>query len=306
MKNFSSGFCRRCLQQSLSVELMVRFAQLIEPDYDIYKSTGMTEGMPISNQSAAQHIVIDMIRKGRFIDFVEKLIRINADGYMGRSYTLKGLNDVIAGIIQEGYSFDKTTGQFFENQQERITPNWGRLLEGDEHRMTVLRLDIAGNSILVRENPRDRINAAYNELRTIVARAVTKRLGRLWSWEGDGALAVFMFGSIEKMAIYAGMEIFHELFFYNRTANSLKSPIKLRIGVHIGDVRYSDNAVERLKSETIKQALALESRAALGDSMAVSFNLFMSMDQNLISFFTPEKTLGGSKYRLYKVGLEKS
>jgi class 3 adenylate cyclase len=302
IKNVTGGFCRRCLQKSLPVDAMIRFARLVNPSYSIYKRTGLSEGMPIANQTAARRIVEDMIQDDYFVDFVETLIRIENEGYMGKRYALYGLDDVVLALIKEGYSFDKVSGLFFENQRERISPNWGRLHEGDERRMTVLRLDIAGNSGLVRQNPGDRIEKAYRDLRDIVSRAVISRLGRLWTWEGDGALAAFMFGPIEKNAIYAGMEILHELLFYNRTGNPLNDPVRVRLGIHIGDLRYSGSEMERLKNDVVKKAVALESQAS-GDSMAVSFNLFLTMDQNMTRFFTPEKNGPGGKYRLYNVSV---
>jgi class 3 adenylate cyclase len=304
-ENFTSRFCRKCLSQSLPVNMMVRFARIVYPEYNVYRRTGLSEGMPLSNQSAAQYIVSDMIRDGRFIDFVEALIRIDAAGYMGRRYALKGLNDVVTGLIQDGYSYDPVSAQFFENQRERISPNWGRLNEGDERKMTLLRLDIAGNSQMVRQNPRNKIEKAYADLRLMVNRAVTSRLGRLWSWEGDGALAAFLFGPIEKSAVFCGMDILHDVFFYNRLKNPLSGPLALRIGVHIGPVRYSGDETERLKNDTVKQALALEARAAV-NSMGVSYNVFITMDQNTVNLFGPEQNGPGGKYRLYKLGLAKS
>jgi class 3 adenylate cyclase len=285
--------------------MMIRFAGLVYPGYNIYRRTGLSEGMPISNQTAAQRIVADMIQDGYFIDFVEALIRIDAKGYMGRRYALKGLNDVVAGLIQDGYSFDPVSGQFFENQRERISPNWGRLQEGDERRMTVLRLDVAGSSILVKQNSRTNIERAYKDLRALVTRTVTGRLGRLWAWEGDGALAAFLFGPMEKSAVYCGMDILHELFFYNKIRNPLDGPINLRIGVHIGTVRYSANEMGRMKNDAVKKAVELEAMAVI-NSMAVSSSLFISMDQNTTNLFTPEKNGSGGRYRLYKLGVEKS
>ncbi|MDR1899938.1 MAG: hypothetical protein LBQ55_08030 [Treponema sp.] len=302
IKSVTAGYCRKCIQKALPVEIMIRFAELVNPSYNIYKRTGLKEGMPVTNQLAAQRIVADMVQDGLFVDFVEALIRIEHQGYMGRRYALYGLNDVVSGLMQEGYSFDKVSGHFFENQQERVSPNWGRLQEGDERRMTLLRLDIAGNSVLVRQNPRDKIERAYRDLRDIVSRAVISRLGRLWTWEGDGALAAFLFGPIEKNAIYAGMDILHELFFYNRLDNPLNGPVRVRIGIHIGDIRYSVNGMERQKNDAVKQAVVLESQAS-EDSMAVSFNLFLTADQEMTRLFTPEKTGAGGKYRLYHVSV---
>ena len=304
IKNVNSSPCRKCLQLSMTVETMIRFAQEVYPQYDIYKRTGLSEGMPIPNQIAAGRIVSDLVQDGYYIDFVEMLIRVDADGYMGHQYNLRGLNSVVEGVINEGYSFDKVTGQFFENQRERISPNWGRLQEGDERKMAVLRFDVAGNSVLVKNNPRPKIEKAYDDLRNIIYRAVTSRLGRLWSWEGDGALAVFLFGSMEKMAVYAGMEILHELFFYNRIHNPLNSPINIRLGASIGQVIYSNSELERLKNDIVKEAVSLEALAD-SNSLSVSFNLYMDMDNNTLDLFSAEKASGGKKYRLYSIGLEK-
>ena len=304
IKNVNSSYCRKCLQLSLPVDMMIKFAKLVNPRYNIYVRTGLKEGMPIANQSAAHRIVEDMINDGYYIDFVETLVRIDAKGYMGKRYSLRNLDNVVDGLIDEGYSYDKISGQFFENQRERISPNWGRLKEGDEREMTVLRLDIAGNSELVKSNPRTMIEKAYNDVRGIVSQSVISRLGRLWSWEGDGALAVFHFGSRDKMAVFAGMEILHELFFYNRLHNPLDSPINIRLGAHIGQVAYSNSEIERLKNETVKQATVYETLAK-SNSLCVSYNLNITMDQITQKLFGDEKTGKGCRYRLYSMGMEK-
>jgi len=304
IKNANSSSCVKCLHRSLPVDMMIRFARLANPDYDIYRRTGLKEGMPIPLQYAAQRIVADMIQDGFFVDFVETLIRIETEGYMGRRYSLWGLNDVVTGLINEGYSFNKVSGQFFENQRERVSPNWGRLQDGDERKMAVLRLDIAGNSALVRNNPRPKIEKAYDDVRRIVNRIVVNRLGRIWSWEGDGVLAVFLFGPMEKMAVFAGIEIIHELFLYNRIRNPLGSPINVRLGVQIGQVRYSEDEMERHKNETVRQAVHFEALAA-SNSLCVSSNVCLNMEQSTLNQFGPEKTRGGYKYRLYSVGLER-
>ena len=300
----NTGCCRRCLQVSLTVDKMINVARLVNPDYDIYKQTGLKEGMPIPNVNAANRIVADMVQDGYYVDFVETLIQISYEGYMGRQFELKGLSNVIDSLIADGFSYDKTTGQFFENQQKQISPNWSRLRDGDERKMTVLRLDIAGNSMLVKNNSRAEIEKAYSDMRDIVNRAVTNRLGRLWTWEGDGALAVFMFGPIEKTAIFAGMEILHELYFYNKLRNPLNSPINIRLGAHIGQVRYSTKETERLKNETVKEAMVLETLAGK-NALGVSYNVYISMDKYTLGLFGTEKNSRGRKYRLYKMGMEK-
>ncbi|MDR2618083.1 MAG: hypothetical protein LBC62_04350 [Treponema sp.] len=303
IKGATASACRKCLVQSVDLDIMIRLTQEILPGYDLRRQLGVREGIPVSSQTAAQRIIQDMDDTGRFIDFAEFLIKTDSSGYIGRQFPLRGLDDLINSLINEGYSYDKASGQFFENQRERVSPNWGRLKEGDERQMTVLRLDIAGNSVLVKNNPRDRISAAYEALRVIVTKAVTSRLGRVWSWEGDGALAVFCFGPKEKAVVYCGMEILQEVWFYNRMENPLSSPLKLRIGAHTGKIRYSDNPMERLKNDAVKTAVKLEETVP-NDSLGVSYNLYITMDHTTLSLFGPEKTWNGSKYRIYQTVLE--
>ena len=255
-------------------------------------------------QNVAEQIVADMIHDGYYVDFVETLVRIDREGHLGNNYELKGLNKVVAGLIDEGYSYDNVSGLFYENQDEQIRPGWGRLKDGDERKMALLRLDIVGNSILVKNNPRLKIEKAYSDIWSIVSKVVVNRLGRVWSWEGDGAIAAFLFGSIEKEVVYAGMEILQEMFFYNRLRNQLDSPINVRLGAHIGQVQYSDSEVERLKNDAVKQVIVYEGLAAK-NSLCVSYHLYITMDQIILDLFGPEQTGRGCKYRLYKIGTEK-
>ena len=304
IKYANTSNCKICLELSLPVEIMTRFARLVNPDYDIYKRLGLKEDAHIFYKKAAECIVSDMVQDGYYIDFVETLVRIDREGYMGRRYDLKGLNNVVASLVKEGYIFDKVSGLFFENNQENISPGWGRLKEGEELKIALLRLDIAGNSTLVRNNPRSKIEQAYNDIRDIVNRTVTGRHGRIWSWEGDGALAAFLFGSMEKMAVYAGMEILQDILFYNRLYNPLNSPIDVRLAAHIGQVVYSDNEMERLKDETVKQVIVYETLAA-NNSLSVSYNLYIDMEPLILEQFGAEKSKRIYKYRLYKIGIEK-
>jgi class 3 adenylate cyclase len=291
--------------QSLDLDDMISFARQVLPAYDLRKNLGVSERIPVSNYTAAQRIIQDMDGTGHFIDFVEFLIKVDNQGFMGRTFSMRGLDGVVDAVVREGYLYDKTACQFFENQRERISLNWGRLKNGDERQMSVLRLDIAGNSMLVKNNPQNKIRAAYGALREIVSRSVTSRFGRLWSWEGDGALAVFFPGPKERAAVFCGMDILHEVFFYNKLENPLADPIKLRIGAHVGKLRYFDDSLERLKNEAVKETVKLE-ESVPSDSMGVSYNLFITMDQGILNLLGPEKNKSGGKYRIYQVSQEKA
>ncbi|MCL1959353.1 MAG: hypothetical protein FWF68_07100 [Spirochaetes bacterium] len=305
---FSTRFCRKCLVFSLSVEQMSRFAGMTNPDYDFFKKYGFSKGRPVGVHEAADRIVGDMVQSGYYIDFIETLIKVDSKGYMGKQFALRGLDDVIGDVLQSGYSYDSTNGIFFEDQDKQVTRNWGRLLEGDERQMAVIRLDIAGNSLLVKNNPKNLVDKTYNELRNIVNDAVVSRLGRLWIWEGDGALGVFMLGNYSSSAIFAGMDILNKMFIYNKTENKLNSAINLRISVHSGSLVYTDNETKCLKADTVKTAINLESKAALPNSVVISESLAMSQDQSLLNIFSDSKNVKNStdKFRIYQVNQAKN
>jgi class 3 adenylate cyclase len=304
---FSTRFCRKCLVISLTVEEMNRFAKMTNPDYDLYKSYGFSKGHPIGIHEAADRIVADMLQSGYYVDFVETLIKVDSKGYMGHRYAFRGLDDVIGDVLQAGYSFDKTTGQFFEDQSQQKTRNWGRLMEGDERQMAVLRLDIAGNSLLVKNNPKPLVDKAYGDLRKIVLKAIISRLGRLWMWEGDGALGVFMLSDYSRAAIFAGMEILNNMFIYNKSDNPLNSAFKLRIAVHSGSLVFTQSATKYLKADTVRTAIMLESKAAIPNSLVISESLAMSQDQSLLNIFSDPKVVANStdKFRIYQVNQAK-
>jgi class 3 adenylate cyclase len=280
---------------------MIRFAKMVNPEYDIYKRSGYPSGHPIANQDAANRIVIDMVQDGHYVDFVELLIKADTRGHMGRHYEFRGMNDVITDVIQAGFNYDQATGQFFENQKERITRNWGRLLAGDERQMAVLWLDVAGSSILVKENPATAIEKAYADLRKIVTGAVVSRLGRLWTWEGDGALGVFMLSNYSSMAIFAGMDILNRMFLYNKADNPLRTDINIRLSVHSGSLAYSNSEAECLRADTVRRTKSLESKAAVPNSLVISESLAVTQDQALLDVFSNAKSVSGDKYRIYQV-----
>ena len=303
---FSARFCRKCLHSSISSEDMLRFARMVYPNYDIYKNSGYKKGHLISSQETANLIVIDMLRDGYYVDFVELLIRIDTKGFKSQCYALRGLDDVIDDVINAGYSFDEGTGQFFEDQSQQVTRNWGRLLEGDERQMAVLRLDIAGNSLLVKENPKPLVDRAYDDLRKIVTQAIVSRLGRLWMWEGDGALGVFMLGDYSSKAIYAGMEILNEMFIFNKKHNPLNSNINLRIAVHSGSLVYTEKETQYSKADVVRNAITLESKAAVPNSLVISESLALAQSQSLLNIFSDVKKISSEKFRIYRVFQESS
>lgn len=294
----------KILYESLSMDMIVRLARIVVPGYNIHERSGIPENIPITAQTAAEQVVKDIIAEGRYLQLIELLIKIDCSGYMGREYHLLYMRDLIKTILAEGYSYDSVTGLFMENAQNQISPHWGRLVQGDEFQLALLRLDIVQNSELVRAHESSQIDAAYGELRNIVSRSVLSRMGRIWFWEGDGCLAAFVFGKKERSAVLAGMEILHNLFFYNRLSNPLSKPLQVRLAVHGGPVKYIEDPVELKKNETLREINHVESRFGRPDTLVVTSNVFLSIDRVIQDRFSPEQIMDSYKLRNYSIQLE--
>ena len=291
----------KILYESLSMEMIVRLARIVIPGYDIHRQSGIPENIPITAQTAAEQVVKDIIMAGRYLQLIELLIKIDTSGYMGREYPLLYMRDLIKTILAEGYSYDSVTGLFMENAQNQISANWGRLVPGDEFQLALLRLDIVQNSELVRRHEKKAVEATYGDLRTIVSQAVLPRMGRLWFWEGDGCLAAFVFGKKERSAVLAGMEILHNLFFYNRLSNTLGSPLRVRLAVHGGPVKFAEDPMELKKNETIREITEIESQYGKPDALIVSSNVFISVDRVIQERFSAEQYKNSYKFRQYTI-----
>ncbi|MFQ3546872.1 MAG: hypothetical protein SNJ56_00910 [Termitinemataceae bacterium] len=291
----------KVLYESLSMEMIVRLGKTMLPGYDIHERSGIPENIPITAQNAAEQVVQDIIAEGRYLQLLELLIRIDRDGFMGREYHLLYMRDLLKQVLDEGYSYDGATGCFMENSQQQISPNWGRLAEGDEFQLALLRLDIVQNSALVREHNKNQIDKAYEDLRTMVSRSVLPRMGRIWYWEGDGCLAAFVFGKKERSAVVAGMELLHNLFFYNRTANPLSRDLQIRLAIHGGPIKYTQDTLALKKNETIREIAEIESKFGSPGSLVVTSNVFLSIDRVIQDCFCPEKRSGSYRLRTYTV-----
>ena len=265
---------------------MNHFVREIFPDYDLHKRTGIPESLTIPPAEVAAQILIDVVARGKFLQFVTLLIAAQDEGFMGRRYPITNLREIIKGTYEMGYMFDSVNKMFVEDPRYRKTRNWGVLEVGEEYMMTLLRIDIVGNSNLVRKYPAEIINKTYTDLRRIVSEAITKRNGRIWSWEGDGGLAAFHFGDKHRSVTLSAMEIIHDLFVYNRIKCPLDDPLKVRIGVHSGICEYTASTEELEKMETFQEVDAIQ-RKAKPSTASVSIVVKVMLDEFIASRLAP-------------------
>jgi hypothetical protein len=295
--------CQQGMVESMSVDIMVTIIGKIIHNYDLYQRTGFPSSIPIPKRDASSQIISDIKSGGLLIELATLLVKIHLEGHMGREYPISNIRQIIREMFELGYLFDEEYKLFVENSAMQRTPNWGVLRSGIEYPFTFLRLDIAGNSVLVRENNTKEVEAAYDDVRVIIEHAVQKRNGRIWSWEGDGVLASFYFSKKNENATLAGMEIIHEIFVYNHLRCTLKNPINVRIAVHAGMCTFTDNMEEIKKSETIKRVIDIESKTAL-NSMTLSGTTAQHFNDILLNQFEASEKVGSFRNLNYSLRWE--
>lgn len=287
----------RILYESLHQDIVVRVARIVDPDFDIYRVTGFPESIPIPPQECAKGVVLEMIKQDRFVEFVEALLNVSRDGLMGRRYTIRHLGEIVKGMAAVGLIYDNVSRVFIENPQIQVTPNWGRLLEGQEYFLALLKLDIVENSKIVRAYPPKMVQEAYRSFHAMVVNKVQRRHGRIWSWEGDGGMVAFYFGHRQTLAVAAALDILQSLLLFNLLGSPLETPLQVRLAVHAGNQIYSADQARWGKAEVAIRVQELESQHCQAGELVISQAVYGSLENNFSMLFAPK---GGGLYS-YKV-----
>jgi class 3 adenylate cyclase len=294
--------CAKALSESMDVPTIVHLAKDMFSGYDIYARTGYRESMAVPNRLAARQVVEDAIDRNQFLRLVTRLVHAHDVGIMGRRYQISRLREILKGVYELGFIFDSANDMFVEDSRVRKTRNWGVLEPGVEYTITFLRIDICGNTELVRTHRTDVIDATYEDLRKIVTEVCERRNGRVWLWEGDGGIVAFHLGSKHANAVLSAMEIVHSLYLYNPTRCRLDRPLLVRLAVHAGPCEYTDNPEELKKIETIREIFEIEKCTKPG-TVHVSIVVRVMLDELIVSQLTPVDHRKNGHYR-YELEIE--
>ena len=294
----------RALSHSLSVDLIVRIARKVIPDYDIYQRSGFPQNIPIPKLDAAQQVFADIVSNGLLLKLVEQLIDVHYNGDMGRRIPIQFLDKIIAEVENQGYLYNTTEKAFVEAAHREKTMGWGTLRAGTTYEFALLRVDIVGNTKLLRTNDATTVRNAFDRVRLLVRSCTERRNGRVWSWEGDGGLSAFYFVDKNIQATLCGMEIIHELFLFNATQSLLPVSLEVRLAVHAGPCKFMEGGKDT-SSEAVRLVELLESSYAKPGWLAVSQGVYTDLGGKLSRFFTLVPGPNGTSVYKYVLEWEK-
>jgi len=280
---------------------MTMLARRLLPGYDLHDRTGIPGSVAIPNQNAARQVVSDIVSCQMFLEFVLLLFEFSDRGVSGRKLAIPYLRQILNGVYQMGYIYDRSNRIFVENPLERKTHNWGTLRHHQEYTIAFLRIDIAGNTELVRNHASDCIEEAYNNLRDIVISSAEKRNGRIWGWDGDGGLAAFCYGNMHESAVLSAIEILHELFIFNSISCPVNDGIRVRIAVHSGPFEYTADPEKLQASDTVKKVSELEHKHTGLNRITISEVVKVMLEPLTANQFIDFKSTDKRVYYQYEV-----
>lgn len=291
------------LARSMHVHRMVKLAARVIPGYNLYQRSGFPESIAIPQIDAARQIVRDIEQSDLLARFVEVLIDVHENGVMGRKFPISLLPQIINEIESMGYAYRIQDGIFIESEDGVKTKGWSVLREGLFYDFSFLRVDIVGNTELVRMYPEKEISRLYSDLQELFGRLVENREGRVWNWEGDGGLAAFYFSNKNIDATICGIELLLELFLYNLLERPIRKPLALRVAVHTGQCRFLNNT-EQIESETLKRVNLIESQQTEANSLTISPGVYSDLGGKLASLFQPFEISSQNFLYKYRLRLE--
>ena len=289
------------LTESMSLDQMQKAIRTVIPGYDIQQRSGFPPNIPMPRADAARHVLKEVLKENLFLQLVEAMIEMTTRGEMGREVKILLLPRIIAEVENQGYKYSRQKRMFVEAVGKKRTMGWATLRDGGSYEFALLRADIAGNSDLVRRYPREMVNEALASVRAMVTRFVERRDGRIWQWQGDGALAAFYFNDKIVQATLCGMEIIHELFVYNLIARPLPEPLRARLAVHAGPCHFLRSS-RQSADDTVKHVEVLESTYTPPGPLTVSPNVYTDLGSKLSALFKPVP--GPDNSSIFRYGLE--
>ena len=289
------------LSQAMDGHQMQRLVRRVIPDYDLHERSGFPKSYPIQAFDAATQVAIDTARDNVMTQFIEVLIDVDRNGYMGRPISIHTLSEIIDEMEEQGFVFNEEYNVFVESRGGVQTIGWGVLREGLSYELSFLSLDIVGNTKLVRKYPETKIAKAYNDVQRLVALVVGRRDGRVWRWEGDGGLVAFYFGNKNVQATLTGMELLLELFMYNLFDCPFDEPLSVRVAVHTGPCQFF-NSAKSIQNATLARVIQIEAKHTEPNSMTISRGVYTDLGAKLSSFFGQFEV--SSRNFLYRYNLE--
>jgi class 3 adenylate cyclase len=260
--------------------------RLIFRCFDSNEASGRSTNISLSARRSAG-ILVEQCEQGGVIDSLIKLVVELDDGVIhGRVVRVQGMEEFLGKLLRTGILYDFKTRKLISARRDPLDlANWGCLKDGREYDLTVISLDVAGNSARVRKLGTRNIEKLYASLGVFLREKLAALDGRIWSWAGDGGIIAFAFRDHIARAVRFAVEVQATVPVFNLTASRLPSAdIALRLGLDCGRMKF---ALEpgTIVSDVINYAAHLEKKSTGAGMVSISRSVYDALPERLASVF---------------------
>jgi class 3 adenylate cyclase len=287
------------LAKSFSADEINYLGKLIDPRYDNHRLSGTKNHITISDHKAAVTLVDHCIELKKDTALVQLVIQMDEASIQGRTVRIEGLEDFLYRMSLTGIVYDFKKRKLMDNQHDKEEmENWGALKNDRIYPITIMSLDIVGNSALVRRHGTRKMEKVYFRLKQFLKTRIRFYDGRIWNFAGDGGIIAFTFKGHEQRAVNCALDIQKTLPLFLATEElPVKDQIRLRLGLDTGKQKFR-NDTGAMVSDVINYAAHLEKGISEPGKVAVSETILKSVNKKTKGLFAITGEFEGRHYGL--------
>jgi len=271
---------------NFKTEQVNELGRLILRCYDSNEAAGQRNHISLSSHKSAGLLVEQCEQSDETAALIKLVVEVDDGTVHGRPVRVEGLEEFLGKLIRTGIHYDfKTRKVVAATRNPQDLANWGCLKDGREYDITVISLDIAGNSLRVRKFGTRRMEKLYFNLWSFLREKLTPVDGRIWSWAGDGGIIAFALRDHVARAVRFAVEVQSTVPMFNLTASRTSAAdIALRLGIDTGKVKFSIET-GTIVSDIINSAAHLEKKSTRPGMVSISRSVYDALPQRIASIF---------------------
>ncbi len=275
------------LATNFTSEEIESLGKIIFSKYDGHKAAGIKNHITMSSRKSANALVQFLNESKKTFQLIKLIIEMDDSTLNGKAKTIQGLETYLNKLAKSSIYYDFRKRKLYHSKKDALEMiNWGTLKDGKTYDITVMSLDIVGNSKLVKKYGTKTMEKVYFRLRNFVDQKVLDYEGRIWSFAGDGGLIAFTSKDHTTRAVLCALDIRAALSVFNiRPDLPIKDSISLRLALDTGKIKFASNT-GHIVSDVINYAAHLEKSGTLPGEVSISENVKKELATKVVKVFS--------------------
>jgi len=275
------------LANNFTSEEIESLGKIIFSKYNGHTAAGVKNHITMSSRKAANALVQFLNTSKETFQLIKLIVEIDGSTLNGKAITIDGLETYLNELAKIGIYYDFKKRKLHHSKKDALEMlNWGILKDGKTYNITVMSLDIVGNSKLVKKYGTKTMEKVYFRLRNFVEQKVLDYEGRIWNFAGDGGLIAFTSKNHVVRSVLCSLDIRAALSVFNINPDiPIKDSITLRIALDTGKIKFSFDT-GHIVSDIINYAAHLEKLGTNPGEISISENIKRELPAKIVKVFS--------------------